>query len=168
MAFKTALTDVVVPRLACWPGAGRAVQASPGSSGTNPGPRQQDTAAKGPAACPATNSHIIIIIMINIPYNRFFYLTFPRHAVALWGHTIKVVAVSVKACILSAVCFLEVYVKRETGVLKTNWLSGHGLFANRPADTVSSLPSDRRLTLADNTRQKRRTGTNRPTGHGPS
>ena len=27
-----------------------------------------------------------------------------------------------------------------------------------PVDTVSSLPSDRRLTLADNTRQKRRTG----------
>ena len=40
-------------------------------------------------------------------------------------------------------------VKRETDVRKENGLSGHRLFANRPADTVSSLPSDRRLTLAD-------------------
>ena len=46
----------------------------------------------------------------------------------------------------------------------TEWLGGHRglyrLFANRSVDTVSSLPSDRRLTLADNTRQKRRTGDN--------
>ena len=39
------------------------------------------------------------------------------------------------------------YVKRVTDVRKKNGLSGNGLFANRPADTVSSLPSDRRLTF---------------------
>ena len=39
-----------------------------------------------------------------------------------------------------------IYVKRATDVRKKKWLSGHGIFANRPADTVSSLPSDRRLT----------------------
>ena len=38
-------------------------------------------------------------------------------------------------------------VKRETDVRMKNWLSGHSLFANRPAvNTVSSLPSDRQLT----------------------
>ena len=36
--------------------------------------------------------------------------------------------------------FFLAYVKRETDVRKTNWLSGHGLFANRPAGTVRSLP----------------------------
>ena len=50
------------------------------------------------------------------------------------------------------------YVERETGVRKNKWLSGHRILANRPADTDSSLPSDRQLTVADNTRQKRRTG----------
>ena len=54
--------------------------------------------------------------------------------------------------------FFMTYVKRETDVRKKDWFSGHRLFANRPADTVSSLPSDRRLTVADNARQKRRTG----------
>ena len=52
--------------------------------------------------------------------------------------------------------FFLTYVKRENDVLKKNWLSGHRLFGNRTAGTVMSLPSDRRLTLADNTRQKRR------------
>ena len=62
--------------------------------------------------------------------------------------------------------FFLTYVKQETDVRKKNQRSGHGLFPNRPADTVRSLPSDRRLTLADNTRQKRRTRTNRLSGHG--
>ena len=31
-------------------------------------------------------------------------------------------------------------------VRKKKWLSGHRLFANLPADTVNSLPSDRRFT----------------------
>ena len=48
--------------------------------------------------------------------------------------------------------FFLTYVKRETDVRKKNWLSGHGLFGNRPADTVRSIPSDRRLTV---NRQKR-------------
>ena len=50
-------------------------------------------------------------------------------------------------------------------IRKKNWLSGHGLFANQPADTVSSLPSDSRLTrqhLSDKTER----GTNRLSGHG--
>ena len=51
--------------------------------------------------------------------------------------------------------FFLTYVKRGTDV--RNRLSGHRLFANPPADTVRPLPSDRRLTLADNTRQRRRT-----------
>ena len=55
---------------------------------------------------------------------------------------------------------------RFSDVHKKDWLSGHGLFANQPADTVSSLPSDRRLTVADNSRQERGTGTNRLSGHG--
>ena len=57
----------------------------------------------------------------------------------------------------------------QTGddVCKNEWLRGHMLFANRSADTVRSLPSDRRLTVADNNRQTRRTGTNRLSGHGP-
>ena len=42
--------------------------------------------------------------------------------------------------------FFLTYVKRETDVGKKNYLSVHMLFANRPADTVSSLPSDRRVT----------------------
>ena len=54
-----------------------------------------------------------------------------------------------------------VYVKRETDVRKEFF------GANRPADTVSSLPSDRRLSLAENTRQKRGTGTNRISGYEP-
>ena len=54
--------------------------------------------------------------------------------------------------------FFLTYINRETDVRKKNCLSGHGLFANRPADTVSSLPSDRWLTLAYNTNHKRRTG----------
>ena len=44
------------------------------------------------------------------------------------------------------------YVKRETDICKKNWLSGHRLFANRPADTVRSLPSDRRYKSAEWTR----------------
>ena len=48
---------------------------------------------------------------------------------------------------------------RLTYVRKIDLVDIH-IFANRPVDTVSSLPSDRRLTVADNTRQKRRTGTN--------
>ena len=52
-----------------------------------------------------------------------------------------------------------IYVKRQTDVRKKNyWLIGQGLFADRPADTVRPLPSDRRLTLTDNPRQKRRIG----------
>ena len=35
--------------------------------------------------------------------------------------------------------FLLTYVKRETDIRKKNWLSGHRLFANRPADRVRSL-----------------------------
>ena len=46
------------------------------------------------------------------------------------------------------------YVKRKTDLRKNKWLFGYGLFA----DPVSSLPSDRWLTVADNTRQKRRAG----------
>ena len=43
-----------------------------------------------------------------------------------------------------------------------------GFFANRPADTVSSLPSDRWLTLADNVPvRKGGRGTNRLSGHRP-
>ena len=49
--------------------------------------------------------------------------------------------------------FFLTYVKRETDVRKKNWLSGYRLFANRPTKTVSSLPSDRRLTTPVNTRQ---------------
>ena len=40
------------------------------------------------------------------------------------------------------------YVKWETDIRKKNCLSGHGFFA-----MVSSLPSDRLLTVADNTGQ---------------
>ena len=47
--------------------------------------------------------------------------------------------------------FFSTYAKWDTGARKKNWLSGHGLFANRPANTVSSLPS----------------GTNRLSGHRP-
>ena len=68
----------------------------------------------------------------------------------------------------TAVCLhvAYVYVKWETGVRKTNWLSGQGLFANQPADTVRSLLSDRRLSVADITRRTKQTGTNRLSGHG--
>ena len=52
--------------------------------------------------------------------------------------------------------FFLTYVKRKTDVRQKYWFSGHGHFANRPADTVSSLSSDRRLTVADNTRQKKK------------
>ena len=38
--------------------------------------------------------------------------------------------------------FLLTYVKGETDVHKKQWLSGHGLFGSRPADTVRSLPSE--------------------------
>ena len=50
-----------------------------------------------------------------------------------------------------------VYVKRETDVRKKKWLSGQGLFANRPADTVRSLLVVRKVGQ----------GTNRLSGHGP-
>ena len=54
--------------------------------------------------------------------------------------------------------FRLTYVKLETDVCKKHWLGGHRPFANRPADTVSSRPSDSWLTLANNTCQRRRTG----------
>ena len=50
--------------------------------------------------------------------------------------------------------FLDVYVKREPDVRKTDWLETSRLLANRPADTVSSLPSDRRLTRAEHPSEK--------------
>ena len=55
--------------------------------------------------------------------------------------------------------FFLMYVKREIDVRTKNCLHGHGRFANRPADTASSLPSDGPwLLVADNTSQKRRMG----------